>query len=81
MIKIIGYILLIICCISFLLILIFPWFGYSKSQIAGITTALIIIGEVTFYSGIFILGKSFYTKIKSKLMFWKPKNKDTDTVK
>jgi hypothetical protein len=81
MIKIIGYILLIICCISFLLILVFPWFGYSKTQIAGITTALIIVGEVTFYSAIFILGKSFYSKIKGKLMFWKPGNKDTNTLK
>lgn len=80
MIKIVGYILLIICCISFLLIPVFPWFGYSKTQIAGITTALIIVGEVTFYLSIFILGKSFYAKIKNKLKFWKPKENDPDTI-
>jgi hypothetical protein len=77
MIKIIGYILLLICCISFGLILVFPWFGFSARQIAGITTVLIITGEVTFYLGIIILGKSFYNKIKSLLMFWKRKPGDS----
>jgi len=76
MIKIIGYILLLISSISFLLILVFPWFDFSKSQIAGITTVLIIVGEVTFYLSIFILGKSFYNKIKNMLMFWKTKTND-----
>lgn len=80
MIKIVGYILLIICCISFLLIPVFPWFGFSKTEIAGITTALIIVGEVTFYLSIFILGKSFFEKIKTKLKFWKQKEKDPDSI-
>lgn len=73
MIKIIGYILFLICCISFLLILVFPWFGFSKSQIAGITVGLIITGEVTFYLSIIILGKSFYNKIRNILKFRKSK--------
>jgi len=74
-VKTIGYILLSISCISFLLILIVPWLGFSKIQIAGITTGLIIAGEILFYLSLFILGRSFYEKIKSKLKFWKTKTK------
>jgi len=75
MLKITGYILLAISCISFLMILVIPWFGFSKGQIAGITTILIIIGEVLFYTSIFILGKTFYAKLKSLFLFWKQKPK------
>jgi len=73
--KIFGFILLGISCLSFLLILIFPWLGFSGKQIAVITTILIITGEVTFYTSIFILGKSFYQKLKS---FFKFRKKDKD---
>jgi hypothetical protein len=78
MLKTIGYIILVISCISFLMILIVPWFGFSKIQLAGITTGLIIVGEVLFYLSLFILGRTFYDKIKSKLKFWKTKTKDPD---
>jgi hypothetical protein len=73
MVKTIGYIILIISCLSFLMILIVPWFGFSKIQLAGITTGLIIVGEILFYLSLFILGRSFYDKIKNKLKFWKTK--------
>jgi hypothetical protein len=79
MIKTIGYILLAISCLSFLMILIVPWLGFSKIQLAGITTGLIITGEILFYLSLFILGRSFYEKFKNKLKFWKRKNNDTDT--
>lgn len=71
MIRTIGYILLVISCLSFISILIVPWIGFTKVQMAGITTGLIIVGEVLFYLSLFILGKSFWTKIKSKLKFRK----------
>lgn len=73
MVKTVGYIILIISCLSFLMIPIVPWFGFSKIQLAGITTGLIIVGEILFYLSLFILGRSFYDKIKSKLKFWKTK--------
>ena len=76
MVKIIGYIVLLISCLLFLIILIVPWFGFSKIEIAGITTGLIIAGEVLFYSSLIILGKSFFDKIKNKLKFWKIKSND-----
>jgi hypothetical protein len=74
--KTIGYILLIVSCLAFLMILVIPWLGFSKIYIAGITTGLIIAGEVLFYLSLFILGRSFYDKIKSRLRFWKSKNSD-----
>lgn len=74
-VKIIGYIILSLSCISFLMILIVPWLGFSKIKIAGITTGLIIAGEIMFYLSLIILGRSFYEKIKSKLKFWKSKTK------
>jgi len=78
MLRSIGYILLVISCISFISILIVPWLGFSKIQIAGITTGLIIAGEILFYVSLIILGRSFWDKIKSKLVFWKVKTKDSD---
>jgi ABC-type Na+ efflux pump permease subunit len=76
--KILGYSLLALSCISFILIAVFPWFGFTKGQIAGITTILLIVGEVTFYLSILILGKSFYQKIKAWFGFGKKKNKETE---
>lgn len=81
MIKTIGYSLLIVSCISFILILVVPWFNFTTGQIAGITTVLIIIGEVLFYLSIFILGKSFLAKIKSRLKFWRKKTDDKSSEK
>jgi hypothetical protein len=78
MVKTAGYIILIISCLSFLMILVVPWFGFSKIQLAGITTGLIIAGEILFYLSLFILGRSFYDKIKSKLKFRKPKAGNAD---
>jgi hypothetical protein len=76
MVKTVGYIILAISCLSFIMILIVPWLGFSKIQIAGITTGLIITGEILFYLSLFILGRSFYDKIKSKLKFWKTKKNE-----
>lgn len=80
MIKIFGYILFAICCISFLAILIIPVLGFSAKQIAGITITLVVIGEVTFYLSLIFLGKSFFKKIKSKLQLRKNKNTKANEV-
>jgi hypothetical protein len=60
------------------MILVVPWLGFSKIQIAGITTGLIIVGEILFYLSLFILGRSFYDKIKNKLKFRKAKINTTN---
>jgi len=78
MVKTIGYVILVISCVSFILIPVVPWLDLSKIQIAGITTGLLITGEVLFYLSLFILGRSFYDKIKNKLKFWKSKPKNPD---
>jgi hypothetical protein len=81
MLRLFGYILLVISCLSFLSILIVPWVGFSKIQITGITTGLIIAGEILFYLSLIILGRSFWDKIKSKLTFWKVKTNDPSLPK
>ena len=78
MVKKIGFILLFISCLSFLSIIIIPLFEFSKSQIAGIITILIIAGELLFYLSIIILGKSYYAKIKNRLKFWKKQVNESD---
>jgi hypothetical protein len=78
MIKITGYIILGISCLLFIMIPVVPWFGMSKVQIAGITTGLVIAGEILFYLSLFILGKSFFDKIKARLKFWKAKPVDVN---
>jgi hypothetical protein len=75
MLKTTGYILLAISCLSFILIPVIPFFDFPAKRIAAITTVLIIIGEVLFYTSMFILGKAFYAKLKAKLAFWKKKDK------
>ena len=83
MIKTLGYLLFGICCISFLAILIVPIMGFSAKHIAGITITLIIIGEVTFYLSLILLGKGFFNKIRDKLKLRhsKPANNDQDSLK
>lgn len=76
--KLIGYILFVISCLLFLLILIVPWFDFSKTQTAGITTGLIIAGEILFYTSVILLGRAFFDKIKGKLKFWKVKTPGTN---
>jgi hypothetical protein len=80
MTKKLGFLLLIICCLSFGMILIVPWFVSSGGEMAGIITGLVIVGEITFYSGIALLGKEYYSKYKSKLMFWKKKQNGSNQL-
>ena len=76
-IQIAGWIILILSCVLWLAIAVIPWLGLTGKQIAGITTGLVIAGEITFYLGIFMVGKSMYQKLKQKLRFWK-KNEVSD---
>lgn len=76
MLKIIGYVTLVIACSLFILIPVVPWLNFSTRQIAGITLGLLIAGEILFYTSLIILGKTFYEKFKSKLKFWKSANKN-----
>jgi hypothetical protein len=77
--KTIGYITLLTSLLLWLAIAIVPFLGYSKGEVAGIITGLIIAGEITFYLGIALLGKTIYTALKQKFMFWKSKDKGVKT--
>ncbi|MBG0858047.1 MAG: transporter suffix domain-containing protein [Bacteroidales bacterium] len=73
--KIIGFIVLTVSCILFLLIPVVPWLGFSGGQTAGIAAGLLISGEILFYLSLFILGRGFYDKIKNKFNSWRSKTK------
>jgi hypothetical protein len=73
MVKITGYIILAISCLLFLMILFVPFLDLSKGQMAGLTTGLIIAGEVLFYLSLILLGRTFFEKIKSRFKLRKSK--------
>jgi hypothetical protein len=73
MTKFIGYIIFGISCVLWGLILVVPFMGFSAKKIAGITTGLIIAGEITFYLSIFLLGKEVVAKFKNKFKLRKSK--------
>lgn len=64
--KLVGYIIFAVSCVIWGMILVVPFLGFSAGKIAGITTGLIIAGEITFYLSIFLIGKEFLAKIKNK---------------
>jgi len=75
--KIIGFTILGISCVLFLLIPAVPFLGFPAAKTAGIAAGLLIAGEITFYLSIFILGRSFWEKIKSRISFRGKKKKET----
>ena len=80
MAKLAGYIILIISILIWLMIPAVPFLGFSVGKIAGITTGLIIAGEITFYLSIFLIGKEFLVKIKNKFRRKKDASSEIDPV-
>ena len=64
-IRTLGFVILIVSCVLFLLIPVVPFLGFPAGRAAAIATGLLIAGEITFYLSLFILGRSFWDKIKS----------------
>ncbi|HAQ17825.1 MAG TPA: hypothetical protein DCR40_01175 [Prolixibacteraceae bacterium] len=75
MLKLIGYIVFGLSMVCWFLIPVVPFLGFSIGVAAGITTGLIVAGEVTFYLSIFMIGKEFLVKLKSKFKRRKAKPK------
>jgi hypothetical protein len=73
MTKLIGYIIFGVSMVFWGLILIVPFLGFPAAKLAGITTGLIVGGEITFYLSIFLIGKEFLVKLKNKFKFRKSK--------
>lgn len=80
MAKLAGYVIFVISCLLWGLILVVPFLGFSVGKIAGITTGLIIAGEITFYLSIFLIGKDFLVKIKNKYRRKKDAPSEIDPV-
>ena len=64
-IKPLAYTLMTISTIAWTMIFVIPFLDFSVAEIAGIITALIIIGEVAFYIAILLMGKPLWEKIKN----------------
>jgi hypothetical protein len=80
MVKTIGYIIFGISMLVWLMIPVIPFLGFSVGKAAGITTGLIIAGEITFYLSIFLIGKEFLVKIKNKFRRKKDITSEIDPV-
>ena len=63
--KMFGYLFLILSFVTWGIIALLPFIDISKSQVAGLTTALIIAGEVLFLASIALLGKEAWMHIKA----------------
>lgn len=66
-----GIIILIISFSTFPFIILTPFLHIENKLKIIITTTLIIIGNVTFYTGGFLVGKELFTKYK---YYINPKN-------
>lgn len=63
--KTLGYVMLVVACLSWVAIPVLSFSGISLAAVAACTTGLIITGEVTFFVGIALLGKEAWKKIKA----------------
>lgn len=61
-----GYLLIILSFVAWACIAALPFFNVSTGSAAAITTALVIGGEVLFYTGVVLIGAEAWNKIKSK---------------
>lgn len=65
--RIVGITMLLLSVIPWFIMPALPFLGFSAGMVAKLTTALFIAAEVLFYSGIAIVGKEFYNKLKPRL--------------
>ncbi len=67
----VGIALMILCVVAFLLIPFVPFLNFGRNIKITISTILLVIGEISFWSGGILLGKELLSKYKSYL---NPKN-------
>lgn len=63
--KVAGYILLALSCLAWAAIFALPLFEITVGEVAALTTGLIVVGEVSFFFGIALLGREAWEKIKA----------------
>jgi hypothetical protein len=66
-----GIVLMIVCVIAFLTIPVVPFLNLENSAKITISTVLLVIGEITFWTGGLLLGKELFSKYKG---YMNPKN-------
>jgi hypothetical protein len=76
--KMLGYVMLVTACLAWVAIPVLPFLGISLAAIATFTTVLIITGEVTFFAGVFLLGKEVWQKIKAACGIGRPKDTEQE---
>lgn len=69
--KILGIALIIVSFVLWGIIVALPFLGLKAGVIAGATTALVILGEITFWLGILLAGRPAWERIKG--FFWRKK--------
>jgi hypothetical protein len=62
-----GIAILVLSLLTTPMIILTPFLHVSAKSKIAITTVLIIIGNVTFYSGGFLVGREIFTRYKAKL--------------
>ena len=68
--RLIGYILMILAGITFLLYLTFPFLNLPTENKLLIIAGTYLINKVFFYSALYFLGKQIIVKIASYLPVW-----------
>jgi hypothetical protein len=63
--KAFGYFFVILSFLPWAAIAALPSFDISIGMAAGITTGLIVVGEVSFFLGVALLGKEAWERIKA----------------
>jgi low affinity Fe/Cu permease len=63
--KQLGYVLFILSCIAWIVVVLLPFINFSMAQIAGATTVLIVLAELLFLGSLALLGKTFWVRIKT----------------
>jgi len=63
--KAFGYFFVVLSLLPWAAIAALPFFEISIGMAAGITTALIVGGEVSFFLGLALLGKEAWGRIKA----------------
>lgn len=63
--KFAGYTLLVLSVVAWAAIATLPFLDVSFSHAALITTALLIGGEIAFFTAVALLGKEIWAKLKS----------------
>jgi hypothetical protein len=73
-----GLLLVILSILLFASLLIIPFLKIDNKYKISVTTIIIILGEITFWTGGFLLGKEIFSKYKAYLnpKNWFNKNKE-----